>query len=578
MSQPQKNYAQLLQQLDPDSRDCLLPVTRDLIRGRHDPVFFGEHFLGVRFHPIQMVWLWLTTRTKMKEAYQLALAIGLPLPPWEMICDHPFLKNILCPANRFGKTFVTAIKHIWYNFYKIGATGPPDFIHAIRYGTLNLSPHSLQVDAAYRYIIDIFDEKFIYQWEGKMVRNQLRDPLKKFLIDSKATKREVVFYNNSKIKGAPTGEDQASSIAGTDWFYVSYDEAPQSRHLKAELPAKIQSRLIDSGGPLDLLGTPEVDKPSHVYYQRIVKLGLKLKKGFFTVGGGLKDNIFLDPEKKAKSLLSIKQTDPEKYRQVAFGEFVSSGAKMFDTLAIERLWNDELPLDRGIPGREYMIGVDWGFADTGDPTVFYVIDYTEVRKHKCTDDENVVYYKVVFRESIKGGDPYVVLARLKLLQQDFNHAKIIHDSTSMGGVIIKKMLRATKVRNLIDFAFAKGKKDDMLFLLMVALNFGRRIERTEDLKVIEKNPNFGKVRSILISDLEDQLGVYTRKDEKLENDEVMAIGLPIWYLEHKYAGNKTKVFNINVFAQKPEQVISIPGQKKGVIPAKSFNIKTKIIG
>ena len=536
-------------------------LAKDIARGRKDPVFFGEHFLGLQFHSRQKIWLWTTTKTQIKAAYNLAKEENIPLPKLELLLEHDFLKNILAPGNRFGKTLVTSIKHVWYNFYKIGCSGPPEYVKDIRYATLNISPHSMQVDAAYRYIVDIFSDKFIYEWEGKKVRNICK--IKSFLVDHKQIKREIVFANNSMIKGVPTGEDQASSLAGTQFYYISYDEAPQSLHLREELPAKIQSRLLDSGGPMDIIGTPEVDKPSHVYYQRIVKYGLKLKDGFFTMIGGIANNIFIGENEKNSILSSIKQTDKEKYRQVAFGDFVSTGAKLFPNAAIEQLWENYQPIEMGMPGHKYIIGVDWGFSDTGDPSVFYVIDITELmnflNKKPPVDG---VHYRIAFKESVKGASPYAALARLKILQMDFNDADIIHDSSSMGGIIISKMLKEMRVRHLHDFSISRAPKDDMLFYLVLCLTEGRKISTDEDGKITELNKNFGKIRSFVIPELEEQLGNYRVDDKKLEQDEVMALGMAIWYCEKKIAKHQTKVFDINLLANNSKDVLKISGQRE----------------
>lgn len=541
-------------------------------RGRKDPVFFGEYFLGLHFHDRQKIWLWLTTKTRIEAGYNLAKAIGIPIPKLESLLEHSFLKNVLAPGNRFGKTFVTSVKHIWYNFYKIGCSGPSEYIRDIRYSTLNISPHSMQVDAAYRYIVDIFNDKLIYEWEGQKVRNNCR--IKTFMTDHKQIKREIVFSNNSMIKGVPTGEDQASSLAGTQFYYISYDEAPQSLHLREELPAKIQSRLLDTGGPMDIIGTPEVDKPSHVYYQRIVKYGMKLQNGFFTMIGGIANNIFIGEREKNDILESIKQTDKEKYRQVAFGDFVSSGAKLFPTPAIDMMWENYPMITMGMPGHKYVIGVDWGFADTGDPSVFYVIDITELMnyldKKPPTDG---VHYRIAFRESVKGASPYAALARLKILQVDFNDADIVHDSSSMGGIIISKMLHEMRVRHLHDFAMAKSPKDEMLFFLVLALTHNRQIKTDEEGKITELNNNFGKIRSFVIPELEEQMGNYRIEDKRLAQDEVMSLGMAIWYCEKKIAKHRTKVFNLNMLASNPKDIIKIDGQKE--IATRTFTINER---
>lgn len=572
-----------LADISADERFLLQEEQKRMAIGRTDPVFFGEYFLGLKFTDKQKIWLWLTTKTQIARAYELAKSIGHILPSLEELQKHPFKKNILAPCNRFGKTLVTAVKHVWMNFYKIGVVGKPSDIDKVRYGTLNLSPHSLQVDAAYRYIIDFFNDRFLYKWtdertgETVMVRNFCR--IKSFLVDHKDVKREIVFSNNTKVKGAPTGEDQASSIAGTDWFYISYDEAPQSSHLEEELPAKILSRLLDSGGPLDIIGTPEVDKPSQAYYYRICKDGMVLDNGYFTMTGGITDNKFLGREGTQDVLEAIRTTDPNKYRQVAFGEFITVGGKLFDSVAINQLWDRSLSfIPVGIPGRMYLIAIDWGYADDGDPSVIYILDITEATKHENTDKDGIIYYTIAYHEEIQGGDPYVTLARVRILQQDFCDAQMIHDSTSMGGTIISKMLRSMGMRKLHDFGMYKSPKEEMLFMLYRAMNRGRVQETSGDGKILEKASSFGKIRSPIIPKLESQFSSYKMKDKKLKQDEIMSLGMGIWFCERKYAKERSEVFELNILADKPEHILKrkSSGKERG-IATRNISIKERTI-
>lgn len=574
------NYQEVFKGLPDDRRGQALDLARIIAEGRNDPVVFGEKLLGLRFHAKQKIWLWLTTKTQIDKAYELAGIINYPLPDKSIALTHEFLKNILCPSNRFGKTFVTAVKHVWYNFYKIGMSGEPKNIALARYQTLNLSPHSMQVDALYRYIVDFFQETFVYEWDGKKVRNVCR--IKEFMLDHLQVKREVVFANNSMVKGAPTGDDQASSIAGTNFYYISYDEAPQSIHLRSELPAKILSRLIDSGGPLDLIGTPEVDKPSHQYYSRVVKFGLTFKEGWFTLLGSLDENEFIPDEQKNRSLEAIRTTDPEKYRQVRFGEFISSGSKLFPPVVIEKLWEGrpEAPKD----GHKYLQVTDWGFSDTGDPTLIYIFDYTPLVLSK---DEFIEMYgpgkvpraKVVFRERIKGGSPYEALARSRILQEEYNDTEFLHDANSMGGVMLKKMLRELKVRHIHDFITTdRASKEEMLFLTARAMSWGRKTDRDDEGRVIEKTDDFGKIRSFLIPELEEQLGTYKVDDKKLEQDEVMCFCMGVWFIEKKIIRERVPVYNFNILAPRPEQIIGIPQKKQAEVKTRVINIREKIIG
>lgn len=547
--------------------------------GRKDPVAFAETLLDIELHDGQKLWLWMTTRTQTEKAFELGLKLhDANRKLWtsreefdRLTKDHDFSKNILVPSNRWGKTLVTSgVKHLWYNFYKIGVRGTPDHIAQARCGTLNLSPHTNQCQAGYEYILDILFSRFTYtilepDETGQMVPVSKKNECKisNFYISDNSAKRTILFKNGTSYKAVPTGEDQASSIAGTHYLYISYDEAAQSLHLKAELPAKIMSRLIDFGGPLDLVSTPEVDKPSHQYFFHISKLGLKFEDGWFTLIGKLTDNIFLGAKEVEKIAGAIKSTDPVKYRQVVYGEFVTTGKKMFDQILIERLWDEERPR---MPEYEhqYLIWADWGFSDTGDPTVFYVLDYTPFKV-----GENMIkdQYRIVFRESIRGGSPFTVLARFRMLQREWNGAKAGHDSSSMGGVMIKKMLLEMGMTEVFDFS-ATGDKADMLFCMIVVLSAGRKIKMDSEGKVTEENPNFGRLRGFYIPELEEQMGNYQYNpdkgvtDKRLEQDDVMCLGMALWWLERKYLKSTLKTIDFNPLADKVGQIFNEKEAKK----------------
>lgn len=541
-------------ELERDVTPEQLELIKHIKIGRKDPVYFSTVVLGVPLHPKQELWLWLTTKTQLEKAFELGLALKLWVTREEFdlkFKDHEFLKNILVPSNRWGKTLVTSVKHLWYNKYKVGVRGTPEHVSQERCGTLNLSPHSNQCDAGYQYIKDILENKFLWiDAEGVshvnkcLIGEGTLHPDGNFLASENQQKRMLKFTNGTNYKAVPTGEDQASSLAGTPYMYISYDECAQSLHLKNELPAKIMSRLIDYGGPLDLISTPEVDKPSHQYFFHIAKQGLKVEDGWFTLLGQQDDNIFLAEKEKNKILEQIRMIDPAKYRQVKYGEFVTTGKKMFDGIITERIWDGFAP-PPVMHEHKYMISADWGFADTGDPTVFYVVDYTQITMKEILRPK----YRIVFREAIRGGSPFAILARAKMLQREWNGAKFIHDASSMGGVLIKKILRELEMHDIIDFNASGGNKAEMLFTMQVVLAEGRRVIIDTENKVSDQNPDFGKLRSFHIPELEEQMGNYQYNpdkgvtDKKLEQDDVMSLGMNIWYLEKKL--NKSSVVSVN---------------------------------
>jgi len=118
-----EDIEKLYKQLTPEQR-----VFIDHVRaGRHDPVYFAENLLGIELHPGQKLWLWMTTGTQLEKAYEMGRLLHDDARKlWEnreqfdlMIekaKDIGFLKNILVPSNRWGKTLVTSVKHIYINF------------------------------------------------------------------------------------------------------------------------------------------------------------------------------------------------------------------------------------------------------------------------------------------------------------------------------------------------------------------------------------------------------------------------------------------------------------------------------
>lgn len=564
---------ELERDLTPEQREFLAHVKL----GRKDPVYFAENLLDVKVHDGQKLWVWMTTRTNLEAAYEFGLKLrDENRKLWTnreefeaLLLKNPdFLKNILVPSNRWGKTLVTSIKHLWYNFYKIGTRGAPEQKAEVRCGTLNLSPHSNQCQAGYEFVLDILFSRFVYTVGKESFKNKCK--IGDFYVSDNVQRRMIFFRNGTFYKSVPTGEDQASSLAGNPYLYISYDECAQSLHLKEELPAKIMSRLLDFGGPLDLVSTPEVDKPSHQYFYHIAKLGFKGDDGWWTLVGKISDNIFLG-EKEVKQISeAIKMTDPLKYRQVVFGEFITAGKKMFDNILIERLWDSDKP-QNVLYEHKYLVWADWGFADTGDPTVFCVLDYTELLDEKIPLHLRKI--RIAYRESIRGGSPFAIMTRAKMLQREWNGAVFGHDSSSMGGVIIKKMLREMEMHNLIDFTSMGGEKADMLFCMLSVLSENRKAEIQEDGKVLEKNPDFGRLRSYYIPELEEQLGNYQYNpdkgvtDKRLEQDDVMALGMGLWYLERKIMKSQMKMVAFNPLAPTVNEIFPLKS-------AQTLSIKT----
>ncbi len=524
--------------MDADSRARFLELLEEEKHGREDIEYFSEHLLGVPLNAYQRKWLKRTTTPRSNWMQVFGETI-------EDIKGFLFGSNISAIGNQSGKTVGIAIKHIWFNKYKIGMDLDAKLINQAHYSTLNLSPHSRQTKACYQYVKDILNQQFIIDEEGKKRLNELSPLMRDFIAGDNVNLGEIRFTNKSVMYSVPTGQDQASSLAGAQFGFISYDECSQSLHLKEELGAKILSRLIRYGVCLDLIATPEVDSPSHQYYLHITKLGMACKMGWWSLTGmGMDDNEFISKDQKERAKASIIATDKKKARQVIKGEFVTSGKRFFDANEIENLWKLKGKRDCQINGR-YLLVADWGMSDTGDKSVFIVFDYTNYHIDGKID--------VVNHEEIQGGSPQMQFSLLRTLYDQYtwydedgvtaHYPTFLMDAEALGGVVIKKLLVLLRPKAFdID-------KDIALIETKGAFSKGRDyIESEVDGAILEKNPDYGIVRSYYIEELNEQLGIYHIDDEKLETDYVMTVMMGVSYIVKKMPKQLQQKVNLNPLA------------------------------
>lgn len=516
-------------------------------RGREDITVFAEEMLGMPLNSFQRKFLKHTTTPRSKWGEIFGTVI-------EDIGGFLFGRNIAFPSNQVGKTVMIAIKHLWFNYYKIGLDLDDNLIDKAAYQTLNISPHSRQVKQCYTYVKEILEERFIINNpDGTKNINKVHALMKDFLVGENSTLGELRFRNKSVFYTVPTGQDQASSLAGAQFGYISYDECAQSLHLENELGAKIMSRLIRYGVALDLISTPEVDSASHQYYMHICKLGLEGKEGWWALNAVLDDNIFIPQAQRERAKADLLSTDKKKYRQVVFGEFISGGKRFFDVKEIEQLWRLK-GKQACQKGHQYLLIADWGMSDTGDDSVFIVFDYTSWFVGGIIIIAN--------DETIKGGSPYMQFALLRTLYDAYtwyeddgvtaHYPIFVMDAQALGGVVIKKLLSPMKPRGF------SIEKDEALLLLKKEMSSGRDYYESEvDGAIIEKNPNFGSISSYYIEKLSEQLGVYHLKDEKLTQDWVMGLMMGVAYISRKFPKQIKKV-EINHLAGYNAQVSQPP--------------------
>ncbi len=452
--------------------------------------------------------------------------------------EEDLIEMLLHAGNRSGKTVLLAILHIKFVFYKIGimhGDGYDDF----RYRTFDISPISRQAKECLRYIEDILKSQFTWQERGKRFSNAKTLKLRNFFAGKNEALGEVRYTNNALTYAFSTSEDMGSSFQGLPAGFVSYDECVRSHHLEEELDGNVYSRLGDYGKLIMLVATPGVEAKSQQHYYHLVAEAKEGINNFLTLAGSYLENIFIPEKKRESHARDTKKRNPVMARQVLYGDFVTAGNVMFETQVIEQIWFKDrkkyIPPD---VEKEYMISVDWGIADKGDETVMLVWDLSKVP------------YTIVRSYSKKGGDPYDLIAILRNMRADYNGAKVIMDTSAMGGQMFKKMLKGIKPIGF-DAAGTGKDKEDALVFAQILLTKGRRAELVND-EVVERNEDYGWIRSVYLPKLANQLATYQKEDRKLKQDWVMSFVMGCWLIWKRYGDQnaRKKSYNLSRFKRK----------------------------
>lgn len=457
--------------------------------GINDPIWFAEKVLCLELHEGQKTWLRETCRSDRK-------------------------KNVLVPANQYGKTMLTAIKHIWICYFKKGL--PDEIKDTSNYDTLALSPQLRQIRSFYSYVLQIVQGKFWWTDRKGKIRMNDKCKIKDFLVKpqnvpstNQISQIPIEWNNGAKIYAVSTGNDLGAGLAGGQFPYISYDECALSNNLEEELSARIRSRLIKFDGMLDLIGTPDDISNSFMFYERVVEKGIRREDGWFTQIGKLDDNYFISEKNRNSFKESLLRDNPDKYRQVVFGEFVKGGSQIFPPRIIKKIWvpywemvEEERGMWKGEDyeyGHSYVIGVDWALS----------IDYTVMVVLDITNDK---VWKIVYFYRIKGSDKppqqqYIDLLNLKNRYM----ANVMMDTNGLGGKVIESEFG--DFEGFEGLNFGPGRKAGFIGTLKKNLFY---------------NQEEGRIRSPYIKALEDELGSYKINDIKLTQDSVMALGLAVW--------------------------------------------------
>lgn len=455
------------------------PGLRDVwLRMASDPVFFANTLLPLKPHPGQVRWL--------TEANQNI--------------------NVLVPGNRFGKSTVIAMRHIWMCMFKAGArpTGKQTWM-TMPYETISAAHSADQAE-------------IVFSMARKLLDHPAIKPFVKRIYSTPFPR--IVFYNGA-VFHCRSAHDGGKYLDGHAYRFVSIDEAGYIDNLKDLMNGVIIMRLA-GGGMVDLIGTPKGYGDLYWYAQR----GMRGVTGYYTQRGSIFDNPHLPPEDIKRRDELLRHADPRLREQVIYGEFVSMEGMAFTKDQLDNLFVPDMAV--GVPyqpGHRYVQA--WDLGRRTDWTVGITLDRT-VRPYPLVDFQrlNKVPWETIYQLIGEKAKEYHV------------HSPII-DATGPQGDVIEEELAKRGVFVEPVRVSTRAQKTDLINTLQSALDYGREQigermwldEAGIEHMVPDLQPpgegNWGLLRVPAIPQLVDEMGVYQLDDKDLTQDCVMALAMAV---------------------------------------------------
>ena len=471
-------------------------ILSDLRRGRTDPSFFAERFLGVQMNDGQKRWA-----SGCAERSENG---------W----SPKYLTTVVSAGNRAGKTLAMALVIFHSAFYKLGIRPPKsnDADDALRW--IN-SPYDWYHVGIQQETAELVFREISMITQGIHPAQKGRGcPLFSELgpvasLDKKY-RGEYLWVQFSKAVGGAnihfrTTQDKAKALLGKDMHGISFDEAAFDAHLMIIYQEVLNLRRLSTGGQLHFISTPTEGIND---YADLWELGNPDNPDkdpqFLSFRMSTRDNIGFGLSKENFDNI-IRQQVEHLVPQNIDGFFIEARDSYFSSEMVDKAFypvieQESPPLNK----HRYVQGCDPGISS--DATWSVTIDYTD--KHNMLG----------VRARRRGGRQTIMnvvnmLRETHLLYNQGSTCTTILDSTGFGGKMFAQELSIIKPLRQVDFSGTKAKKLEIL----------------SDLKTVIDKEMIKFPRSGIWLELRRQLLGYRLDDRKLETDAVMALAVAIRY-------------------------------------------------
>ena len=413
-------------------------------RALKDPIYFSREVLGVHPHPGQIQWLTHATRSE----------------------------NLLVTGNRWGKSFVQAIKILHRAVFRIRSLA---FAEDARY---QIVAASITQDQA----------NIIFNNAVRLIR---RNPVLSGLVRSiKRTPYPEIVFGNGAVITARTTQHRGQYLLGNDYDFFSFDEAAFEADPEYLINDVVMMRLADRNGTLDLISTPN---GKNWFYRRMLELEKEPSRGYVQ-GGDTRDNPYISEQAVS---LRLRHLPPDRVAQNIAGQFIDNNRTIFSTDDIDRamvISGTAAPCS----GRQYISG--WDLARKKTHTVGMTFDVTEKP------------YRLVSFERFQNRDWADVLTAVRGMQREY-HSTLVLDATGLGDVVMSELSDLHPVGVI----FTPHTKGELLANLLLMHNRGE-VHYSDIVQNNEENR---------VWSLEQEMREIMWEDNN-RYDAVMAMALALW--------------------------------------------------
>jgi hypothetical protein len=469
-----------------------------------DPIYFGEHILGIRFNFAQKRLIRMVAPRDGSETWATKFLVF-----WA--------------ANQVGKTLGLAFLLLWAAWNKIGVpTAETSRWLDAPYEWYHLSPFQEQ---AYLPLRDI---ELLVQGSHPAQFDKATGEYRPMRIPEGMVKSVTLehyydgleLWNGAHIHFRTTSE-RAKALQGRRAAGISFDEAAFETHLIEIIEEVLSMRLIASGGPLFIVSTPD---GINDFFELVTRLR---DSGHHILGeaGEIDDRVWVNDDGEVLMYADVydnlgfgltqEAIDREEAKQSAHkeqtlrGAFLNPQEAFFVPLErIEAAFDVTLPVH--VPPQDgHSYSAFWDPSLDSDPTAGIVIDVTDPDHWQGVylqwnqiplgvDDLLMEIHRTHFWYHAKPS-----MARRMIRGTT---CKSGWDSTSMGGHMFTQLLSDISPKQPIDFAGKKQIKLDALTNLRMLLLTGK-------LKFPKTGPWLRLLREVMN---------YRLVDDKIQQDTVIA--------------------------------------------------------